>query len=102
MSSLSFVDESPIKSKPKQTTRTINNPNTTRPPEQPKLKSISHKPLSKNTTTKTNKVTFSDDKPTPGVFMTMDDISELVKAVKGTKKNINFIEKTFLFAFSSE
>jgi hypothetical protein len=81
------LDESPIKLKPKRNSRAIN---TTRPPEQPKPKPINQKTLSQNgpnkQTKKTNKVTFNDDSSKAGVFMTMDEISELVKAVKENTK----------------
>ena len=84
------LDESPIKPKPKRNSRAIN---TTRPPEQPKPKPINQKTLSQNgpnkQTKKTNKVTFNDDSSKAGVFMTMDEISELVKAVKENTKTHN-------------
>jgi hypothetical protein len=80
-----FLDESPIKPKSKRSNHPITTP---RLPEQPKSKPTSQKPLPQNQSNKqpkkTNKVTFSDDKSTVGVFMTMDEISELVKAVKET------------------
>jgi hypothetical protein len=88
---LIFLDESPIKSKPRRNSRTIN---PTRPPEPAKPKPSSQKSLPQNFANKqpkkTNKVTFHDDSSPVGVFMTMDEISELVKAVKeNTKAQIN-------------
>ncbi|CAF1205768.1 unnamed protein product [Rotaria sordida] len=77
-------DESSIKSKPRRNSHTIN---TNHPPiEQPKSKPSSQKPISQNLsnkqTKKKHKVTFSETSPTAGMFMTMDEISELVKATQ--------------------
>ncbi|CAF2937099.1 unnamed protein product [Rotaria sp. Silwood2] len=84
------LDESSIK--PKRNSHAIN---TTRPPEQSKLKPpSSQKPNSQNLsnkqTKKKHKVTFSETGPATGMFMTMDEISELVKAVQeSTKAQVN-------------
>jgi hypothetical protein len=67
--------------------------NPTHLPEQPKSKVTSHKPPVKNVSNKqtknTNKVVVNGDDATIGVFMTMDEIAELVKAVKDTSKSNN-------------
>jgi hypothetical protein len=85
-----FADESSAKPRPKRNSRVIA---TTRLPEQPKPKPINQKPpphnLSNKSMKKANKVTFNDDPSTVGVFMTMDEISELVKAVKESNQNPN-------------
>lgn len=109
-----FLDESPIKPKSKRSNHPITTP---RLPEQPKSKPTSQKPLPQNQSNKqpkkTNKVTFSDDKSTVGVFMTMDEISELVKAVKETTqahenktteskgRMINFAMLIFIYSFKN-
>jgi len=109
-----FPDESPIKPKAKRNTHPIITP---RLPEQPKSKPTSQKSLPQNQSNKqpkkTNKVTFSDDKSTVGLFMTMDEISELVKAVKETTqahenktteskgRMINFAMLIFIYSFKN-
>ena len=82
-----FLDEAPAITKP---TRNIRTTNTTRLPEQmkhqPPPPPPSRKPPPAHPPTKpmkkTNKVTFSDNQSQGGVFMTMDEIAELVKAAK--------------------
>lgn len=81
-----FLDEAPIITKPKRNIRTTN---TTRLPEQMKPQPApppSQKPPPARPPTKPmrkgNKVTFSDNQSQAGVFMTMEEIAELVKAAK--------------------
>lgn len=80
---LNVADESPTKSKPKQPI------NASRLPNQPKSKPVSsQKPINKPALKKANKVTFSEPSPpTNGVFLTMEEIDELVQAVKETSMN---------------
>ncbi|CAF4526191.1 unnamed protein product [Rotaria socialis] len=81
------IDESSTKSRPKRSGPAMN---ATRPPEPPKSKPSSQKPPSQNQTNKVTKkkqkVTFSEAGPTAGMFMTMDEISELVKTVQETTR----------------
>lgn len=91
--SKSFVDESATsKTRPKRNSRAINNANTNRPIEQ-KNKMTNQKSPSQNETkanvgkptTKpptTSKMRDNEDGSTMGVYMTMDELAELVKAVK--------------------
>ncbi len=54
-------------------------------------------------TKKANRVTFNDDNAAVGVFMTMDEISELVKTVKeNTKAEINTTVENKGTSFSLE
>ncbi|CAF2211967.1 unnamed protein product [Rotaria magnacalcarata] len=81
------IDESSTKPRPKRSGLATN---ATRPPEPPKYKPSSQKPPSQNQTNKVTKkkqkVTFSEAGPTAGMFMTMDEISELVKTVQETTR----------------
>ncbi|CAF3506044.1 unnamed protein product [Rotaria sp. Silwood1] len=86
------LDESSIKSKPKHNSHAIN---AIRPPEQSKLKPSSQKPSPQNPsnkqTKKKHKVTFSETGSSAGMYMTMDEISELVKTVQESTKAQNYI-----------
>ena len=82
-----FADESSPTSKSKPNTRAMV---ATRLPEQSKPKPINQKPPSNKPTKKGNKVTFNDDdQSSAGVFMTMDEISELIRAAKESSPNQN-------------
>lgn len=89
---MSFLDESsPVKPPPtKRNSRPIANPAAARPPPAPpatvKPKSMQSNPSPK-AKKKTGKVTFNDEPAKVGVFMTMEEISELVKAVKESGKS---------------
>lgn len=81
---LALTDETPAKTKPKQSI----NPSRL-PDQQPKSKSVPSQKTTKPTK-KTNKVTFNETAPTNGVFLTIDEIEELVQAVKeNTAKTTN-------------
>ncbi|UJR09115.1 hypothetical protein I4U23_013362 [Adineta vaga] len=79
--------------KGKRNSRAIN---TTRVPVQPKPKSTSQKPLpppppppqnvTNKQTKKSHKIVVNDNDASVGVFMTMEEIAELVKAVKDTSR----------------
>ncbi|CAF4172442.1 unnamed protein product [Adineta steineri] len=88
-----ILDESSVQPqvKQKRNSRMIN---TTRlPPEQPKPKPTSQKPVPQNIPNKqpkkTNKVIVNQNDSSVGVFMTMEEIAELVKAVKDAPKGQN-------------
>ena len=85
------LDENSTKQKGKRNSRTLSNAQTNRFNDQQKNKfSASKFPQdnrSKGQTGSNNKVRVDEDGTTLGVYMTMDELSELVKAVKENSKS---------------
>ena len=90
-SSMYLIDEPQEKpqTKTKRNSRAVN---TTRVPEQPKPKQTVQKPapvpqsVATKQPKKTHKIVVNDKDASVGVFMTMEEIAELVKAVKDTSR----------------
>lgn len=86
------LEELPVRP-PQRATRNSRAVNNIRTPEQPppKPKPVAQKPPAQTAPNKapkkTNKVTVNDNDASVGVFMTMEEIAELVKAVKDSSRS---------------
>lgn len=86
-----FLEELPVRpaAKAKRNSRAVNTIRAPEPPP-PKSKPVSQKPPAQNAPskppTKAHKIVVNEKDAAVGVFMTMEEIAELVKAVKDSSR----------------